>query len=133
MAYGNILQITAAQPGWYAVYAEVTNKKSVDYHKLPVVCWVVVEFTVGEGSHPKTGSRPATITIGQVIAEWSSPVLDFADALDGFLGYEYPGSDINWQKAAEKIRYTIGVEKHAKRVQKRDEMAQQLPGENVEI
>lgn len=100
MAYGNILQIIPPQPGWEAVYAEIYYKgKGASFTKIPLNCWAVVEAKV-----EKNNSGYGTVVVGMLVTVTNSSVLDFADSMEGFLGYNYPGCDLNWHLEAEKHR-----------------------------
>jgi hypothetical protein len=101
LRYANIIAVTTAQLGWYAAYASSKYEKSrSSYHKKPLACWATV--TVVPDNTPNVAG--ATIVVGLVEAEIGSAVLDFADALEGFLGYDYPGCERDWGKLAADYR-----------------------------
>lgn len=95
--YGNILQILPANPGWEAVYAINRHKKGQNYMTVPLNCWAVVEFKVNNNSREFN-----TIVVGMVIADVTSPVLDFVDKTGDFIGYNFPGCNVDWHVQAEK-------------------------------
>jgi len=101
MVYGDILQITPAQSGWEAVYAQrYKNKQSgASFHKKPLNCWAVVAVGI-EG-----GQGFGTAVVGMVVSDnKSSPALDFANGDVAFIGYDYPGCEVNWHFEAESWR-----------------------------
>ncbi len=88
-----------AQPAWEAVF-EVPKaaREKNSFMKRPLNCWALVEF--------KNPNAPTaeTIVVGMVAIE-GSQVLDFVDEVDEvFLGYNFPGCDVNWHKRAMEIR-----------------------------
>lgn len=96
--YGNVLQIMPAQPAWEAVYVVPKNQRiKMSYSTKPLNCWAVVEF---KSSDQQSFS---TVVVGMVAVE-DSQVLDFADIVGDFLGYNYPGCNINWHLKAMEHR-----------------------------
>ncbi len=96
--YGNVIQIMPVQPGWEAVYAaDKSQKVKMTYFTKPLNCWAVVEFKTNESK------AFSTLVVGMAAAE-DSQVLDFVDLLGDFLGYNYPGCQINWHVKANTFR-----------------------------
>jgi hypothetical protein len=96
--YGNVLQIMPTQPGWEAVFAADKNQKAkMTYFTTPLNCWAVVEFKAADSK------ASSTLVVGMVSVE-DSHVLDFVDVVGDFLGYNYPGCQINWHVKAATFR-----------------------------
>ena len=80
----NILQITAAQPGYVA---KIKDGKET----LPVVCWAIVERDPDKQKKPGNiqGSKQAVIGL---VLDSSGRWVQTAEAFTGFKGYGPPGT-----------------------------------------
>lgn len=89
-----ILQIVPAQPQTTAVFADARLKKLIILN-LPLACWALVQ----------TPGTPDTALVGMVqpYLEPGSPALEFVDKVDTFLGYNYPGCEVDWFKQFKKL------------------------------
>jgi hypothetical protein len=89
-----ILQIVAAQPGWEAVYGQVSDRKEVNISNRVVICWALVE-TTGADDALRTEVRGVVqesnqlIVVGDLI---TSDKIGEEDAVGNqyFLGYNDP-------------------------------------------
>lgn len=97
MQYGNILQIMNGALGWEAVYASRTKSNKANFYKKAVNFWALVEIII-------PGSNIGSAVVGMVISDnTSSPALVLADRAGDFIGYNYPGCEVNWQFEADRF------------------------------
>jgi len=105
-----ILQIIPAELGWEAVYAneQFDDEKNFDenvgdyveeggYMKEQLVCWALV----------KRDGKTVVIGMIQNTQKWQDATLAFVDEeRKNFLGYNYPGCDLDWTFKAAGYRTT---------------------------
>lgn len=87
-----IIQIMPAQPKWEAVF--VSDEEDGGMKRVPLICWALVE-TLSSEQRQVIGMTPRD----------SAPELMYVDWGD-FLGYNYPGCDIDWEATAKAYRET---------------------------
>ncbi len=105
-----ILQIIPAQLGWEAVYAyeQFHDARNFDedvgdyveeggYAKVQLVCWALV----------KRDNKTVVVGMIQNTQEWQDATLAFVnEERKNFLGYNYPGCDLDWTFKAAGYRTT---------------------------
>src|SRR3972149_2843894 len=113
-----ILQIVPAQPGWEAVYGQVSDRKEVNISNRVVICWALVE-TIGADDALRTEVRGVVqesnqlIVVGDLI---TADKIGEEDAMGNqyFLGYNDPEAHKEsdyWIKQANLLRKTNNGEK----------------------
>jgi hypothetical protein len=98
--------LLSAQPAWFAVYAN-PPEISQAFEMRPIIGWALVEDAAGMSEVDKTGLVAIYVRSDEESGSETDADPHFVlNERSGFLGYAFPGCEVDWQQRADWVRET---------------------------